>query len=274
MSFAEMTPTPITGGFGSIVYSPQRSDQNESLKQLTDAVSEFVRNVVRVQGFLQIVGTPKDSKQTREALNSCVATTSAQMKAIAEMIKIGIASDSNRNSAQKKEQAKVIKSFMEVAETFKHLSSIASEKERQPLPTSNFPSAVPFTLANEPTQETESLMESERRNQLAQIEQERTFQDELIKDRQAGIMDLEQKVIEVNEIFRDLAALVQEQGTMIDNIEYDIERSLHDTDVGVDNLKTAERYTRKSRSRMCVILAIVGGFVAILVLIIVLSLVV
>jgi syntaxin 7 len=39
--------------------------------------------------------------------------------------------------------------------------------------------------------------------------------DALIADREQGIKEIEKTVTEVNEIFRDLAHLVQEQGVMI-----------------------------------------------------------
>lgn len=39
--------------------------------------------------------------------------------------------------------------------------------------------------------------------------------DALIADREQGIKEIEKTVVEVNEIFRDLSHLVQEQGVMI-----------------------------------------------------------
>lgn len=48
-----------------------------------------------------------------------------------------------------------------------------------------------------------------------QLENEREFNDALIHDREMGIKQIETAVMEVNEIFTDLASLVHEQGFMI-----------------------------------------------------------
>ncbi|KAH3759153.1 syntaxin 7 [Pelomyxa schiedti] len=260
------------GGVGTYMYAypvQPAVQQMDILKQLTEAVSEFVRNVVRVQELLQLVGTPRDSQETRNRLNALVSTTSDQMKAIAVSIR-KLASDPSIQPTTKREQAKVIKNFMEVAETFKHLSTIASEKERMPLPPKQFSQPTAATEEREVGQENVSLM---RQNQLQQIEQETDLNARILQDRHDSIQQLEAKVIEVNEIFRDLASLVQEQGHMIDNIEVNIEHGLVHTEKGVSELQKAERSTTNSRKRMCFLLAVVGAIVLILILVITLSIV-
>lgn len=52
--------------------------------------------------------------------------------------------------------------------------------------------------------------------------EELEFQESLIAEREAEIQEIEHGVQELNEIFRDLSHIVQEQGGMIDNIEYNI----------------------------------------------------
>ena len=59
------------------------------------------------------------------------------------------------------------------------------------------------------------------------------------------------QVQEVSEIFQDLALLVDEQGTHIDNIQTNIESANRQTGKGVQQLASASRSQRKNRSRMC-----------------------
>lgn len=46
-------------------------------------------------------------------------------------------------------------------------------------------------------------------------ENEIAFDEAIIEEREQGIQEIQQQIGEVNEIFKDLAVLVHEQGTMI-----------------------------------------------------------
>ena len=70
--------------------------------------------------------------------------------------------------------------------------------------------------------ESQSLLQEQRRQELMQTEGEMEFNNSLIEEREAGIMEIQQQIGEVNEIFQDLAVLVNEQGQMIDDIEANI----------------------------------------------------
>lgn len=105
-------------------------------------------------------------------------------------------------------------------------------------------------------------------SQQLQVENERNFMDALIADREQGIKDIEKTVTEVNEIFRDLSHLVQEQGQMIDHIESNIDDSMARTDEGVVELRKANEYQKKSRNKMCclalILLLLAGGAVLVI----------
>ena len=53
------------------------------------------------------------------------------------------------------------------------------------------------------------------RQQLMQMESERDFQSALVAEREEGIKQIETTIQEVNDIFIDLATLVNEQSPMI-----------------------------------------------------------
>jgi len=72
----------------------------------------------------------------------------------------------------------------------------------------------------------------------------------------------------VNEIFRDLSHLVQEQGVMIDNIESNIEESVVKTTDGVEELRKANEYQKSSRNKMCCLALIILIVAAIIVLVV------
>jgi len=100
--------------------------------------------------------------------------------------------------------------------------------------------------------------------QMAQVE----TNEQILAEREQGISQINRSVQQVAEIFQDLALLVNEQGTHIDNIQTNIEVTHTNTTRGVKELGRAARTQRKTRGRMCVMAACVLVVLIVLVLII------
>jgi len=91
--------------------------------------------------------------------------------------------------------------------------------------------------------------------------------EELIAERDQGIAHLSRSVNEVAEIYQDLAVLVEEQGTHIDNIQTNIEDAAKQTHRGVRELAQANRSQRRARSRLCCFAVLLLFIVVVLVLV-------
>ncbi|XP_045300064.1 syntaxin-16 isoform X4 [Leopardus geoffroyi] len=88
----------------------------------------------------------------------------------------------------------------------------------------------------------------------------------MVEEREREIRQIVQSISDLNEIFRDLGAMIVEQGTVLDRIDYNVEQSCIKTKDGLKQLHKAEQYQKKNR-KMLVILIL---FVVIIVLIVVL----
>lgn len=53
------------------------------------------------------------------------------------------------------------------------------------------------------------------RQEVVMLKNEVVFNEAIIEEREQGILEIQQQIGEVNDIFKDLAVLVQEQGVMI-----------------------------------------------------------
>ena len=53
------------------------------------------------------------------------------------------------------------------------------------------------------------------RQEVLLLDNEISFNEEILEEREHGIQEVQQQIGEVNDIFKDLAVLVHEQGTMI-----------------------------------------------------------
>jgi len=86
-----------------------------------------------------------------------------------------------------------------------------------------------------------------------------------IEERHQDILKLERQVLEVYELFRDLAQLVDLQQDSLDVIDARIQSAKNYTERAEVELTEAEDYQKKARKRQCMILGIViGGLVVIL----------
>ncbi|GMF43744.1 unnamed protein product [Phytophthora fragariaefolia] len=75
--------------------------------------------------------------------------------------------------------------------------------------------------------------------EFAELESEIAHNEALIEEREQDINKIHQSVAQVNEIFRDLAAIVQDQQGAIDDIETHVHESMQQTQQGLDEVKKA-----------------------------------
>ncbi|DBA02221.1 TPA: hypothetical protein N0F65_007631 [Lagenidium giganteum] len=80
--------------------------------------------------------------------------------------------------------------------------------------------------------------------EFAELENEIAHNEALIEERERDIEKIHTSVAQVNEIFRDLAAIVNEQQTAIDEIETHVHESLQQTQHGLDEVKKASEMQR------------------------------
>ena len=90
------------------------------------------------------------------------------------------------------------------------------------------------------------------------------FNNALIEEREQGILEIQQQIGEVNEIFQDLAVLVNEQGQMIDDIEADIVSTAVRTKDAQRELTKADKSQRERRETEMICLAVVIAVVLII----------
>jgi t-SNARE complex subunit (syntaxin) len=86
----------------------------------------------------------------------------------------------------------------------------------------------------------------------------------IIEERHLEILKLEQQVLEIYELFRDLATLVDLQQESLDVIETRIQHAKNYAEKGEAELYEAEDYQRKARNRKCCILIVLLAIVAVI----------
>jgi len=77
-----------------------------------------------------------------------------------------------------------------------------------------------------------------------------------IEARHKDIVRLEASILELHQLFVDMAVLVDSQGELLNQIEFNVSQSVAYTADGVKELKKAVEYQKKSRKKMCIIIVI------------------
>ena len=73
-----------------------------------------------------------------------------------------------------------------------------------------------------------------------------------VRQREKEINKLVQSITDINLIFKELAGMVAEQGTVLDRIDYNIEMSASSVEVGLQELHKTEKYQKKNRKMMVI----------------------
>jgi len=76
-----------------------------------------------------------------------------------------------------------------------------------------------------------------------------------IEARHSDIMKLENSIRELHDMFMDMAMLVENQGEMIDRIEYNVEHAVDYVQTATQDTKKALKYQSKARRKKIMIMS-------------------
>ncbi|KAJ4969625.1 hypothetical protein NE237_002724 [Protea cynaroides] len=86
-----------------------------------------------------------------------------------------------------------------------------------------------------------------------------------IQERHDAVVELERKLLELQQVFLDMAVLVEAQGDMLDNIETQVSSAVDHVQSGNTVLQKAKKLQKNSRKWMCIAIIILLIIVAVIV---------
>ncbi|KAH9876062.1 hypothetical protein J1614_003941 [Plenodomus biglobosus] len=239
--------------------------------KLSDDLFALTRNVARLSTEVAKLGSKHETPRVRERVKTTVEETSEKFKEIGEGVK-KISTWPDVGPSQKFTQSKLQREFKASLTEFQHLQKTALDKEKASAQAAraalDSPSSPTSSSATHP-QHQQQLQQQEQLRLANQDEVD--FQESLIIERESEIRNIEQSVGELNELFRDVAHMVHEQGAQLDIIEENVEVT-HDASRGAHvNLKQASNYQKSARSKACILLLIMSIVLVIIILAVVLD---
>ncbi|CAL5403484.1 unnamed protein product [Camellia sinensis] len=89
---------------------------------------------------------------------------------------------------------------------------------------------------------------------------------EEIQERHDAVKELEKKLLDLHQIYLDMAVLVEAQGDILDNIESQVSNAVDHVQSGTTALQNAKKLQRNSRKWMCIAIIILLVIVGVIVL--------
>ncbi|KAG9243040.1 putative syntaxin PEP12 [Calycina marina] len=225
-------------------------------QELMDKLFTLSGNISRLSNEVALLGTKRDNARVRERVHDLLEESKDDFKEVGEGVKTVQAwEDVNQ---------KLAKEFQASLASFQGVQQRALEKQRT--------SAYAARTATEGQQGEDDeggnqygQQQSQEQLRLAS-QDEVDFQDSLIVEREAEIRNIEQGVTELNELFRDVAHIVNEQGETINVIAGHVTQTRDDTQGANVELTSAARYQRQARSKACCLLLILAVILTIVIL--------
>ncbi|KAH8697222.1 SNARE domain protein [Talaromyces proteolyticus] len=247
---------------------PQYQDDPEFARfteNLSNQLFTLTSNISNLSKQIALLGTKRDTERVRERVHDLLEETRSGFKDAGDAIK-KVQTWEDVNPSQKWTQQKLSSEFKAALEEFQTVQRRALEKQRASATASRTAleegGPVPGV---EGQQQLQQLQQQELEQPRLANQDEVDFQEALIIERESEIRNIEQSVGELNELFRDVAHIVHEQGGELDIISENVENVTTDTQGANVELRSASRYQKNARNKMCCLLVILAVILTIII---------
>ncbi|MCJ1292685.1 hypothetical protein MMC34_004238 [Xylographa carneopallida] len=236
-------------------------------EDLSVKLFSLTSNISRLSSQISLLGTKRDTERVRERVHDLLEESRDVFKDVGEGIK-RLTSWEDLSPSQKYTQQKLSREFQASGTEFQSIQRLALEKQRASASATRtaIDSGDSSSLPRYSDDPDKSQVQEQDQLRLAS-QDEVDFQESLIVERESEIRNIEQSVGELNELFKDVAHIVREQGTMLDTIEVNVQNTSTDTRQADVELRSANRYQQKARGKACCLLLILAVVLVVIVLV-------
>jgi len=191
-----------------------------------------------MQRMITQIGTPQDTQQLQNQLHQIQHYTGQLAKDTSKQLKElnGYPPEQALDPRQWKLQRERLQAdFTKALDNFQRAQRAAAQKEKDVIKKYKNQGVPPGEEGGSNLID----IEGQSRTQMV-MEEEQNL--EYLHERERSIAQLEADIGDVNQIFKDLAAMVHDQGEIVDSIEANVESASIRVNEGSEELRMAERY--------------------------------
>jgi len=246
-----------TSGPGSRNNS-NNSNVSPLLQAIVDGTNQLNQEMAQLSRLIELIGTSRDNDNLRQQLS----TRRSNCANIAKSTMTTMKNSPPPDKADKPKYEKILNQFNTLFSRCQALSKESIQRERlNPLTRSGSYKTVPGinpAIEQQRQQEQQQAHAAAIDSKLKQLEyQSSVVDDAIIAERDEDIKQLETQMKGLQEVFVDVATMIQEQGVMLNTVEDNVEVAVNKTTEGVAELKQASEYQKSARNKMCCILLLV-----------------
>lgn len=259
-----------TQGFGSAASPSRMPNAVQRFHQLCDNISSNVFSINTATSTLERatkqLGTQADTEAFRDKIhvtqqnaNATIKMTTASLQDLAGLI-------GPADKQQRLQSDRLRNEFQEVVQRYSNLQKEVATRMRYSMCA---PSAAPrakptgWGWSEDQREEEQAALIPGLDSPQSSVQQQQQLaadlehETALLAERERRMQQIETDILDCNQIFKDLATLVHEQGETISSIEGNIESTQINTGQAVDQLRSAAQYQKKYRKKACCLLVLV-----------------
>jgi t-SNARE complex subunit (syntaxin) len=247
---------------------PQYADDPEFqalTTKLSDQLFTLTSSISRLNNQITLLGTRRETDRVRERVQDLLQETGDSFKEIGEGLK-RVSNWEDLGPSQKYTQGKLNQEFRASLSEFQVLQRQAIEKQRASATAARTAlEQEDGAAASSPSAGGQQQLQQQQQEPRLAEQSEVDFQETLIIERESEIRNIEQSVGELNELFRDVAHMVHEQGQSLDIISDNVTQTRDDTRNADQQLRTASRHQKSARGKACCLLLILAVVLAVII---------
>ncbi|XP_044269663.1 syntaxin-7 [Tribolium madens] len=249
----------------------REQDFQKLAQTIGTSIQKISQNVSSMQRMVNQIGTHQDSPDLRKQLHSIQHYTQQLVKDTNGYIKdLNTISPSQSQSEQrqrKMQRERLQDEFTSTLNMFQAAQRSTAQKEKEQVNKAKAQVyGEPFLSSYKKDEQLIELQDSNAGRQQMQLQEESELR--ALQEQEQSIRQLESDINDVNQIFKELGALVHEQGEVIDSIEANVERTTDFVREGAQQLHQASTYKNRIR-RKKMILGIIGAVILTIIIIII-----
>ncbi|KAF5385869.1 hypothetical protein D9615_002555 [Tricholomella constricta] len=225
---------------------PGFSDRSLEEREIEALTTDITRDFRQCQSLIQKIGLPQHSFPPSQSLSQAQTEATA-----AKNVQRGLAVKVQDLSAAFRKKQRV---YMEKLQghAIKNQDLLIASGAIS-LKGSEGISAVDDDVAAARHTQSQSLSLSQSQSQSLL---QNSYDQELINSRTHSLNELANSIANLAELFKDLSALIIDQGTLLDSVEYNIEQTAVRVSEAVVELEAAKGYQGRTGRRRCILLLV------------------
>jgi len=236
---------------------------NRAFAQIASNIQKINQTVQQMDVMVTQLGTVQDSKQVRDRLHALTQSANALSKETSTMVQ-ELAALPNQQRSHRLRCDRLTDDLVNVLNKLQTAQRLARDKESESMKRVRQQQQHEYGSVDEHPPSGVTRMSAG--GGMLQVEQNLDLA--AVKERQQALSELESDIVDVNQIFKELARIVHDQGELVDSIAHHVETAVIQVNQGASDVSRAVLLQASARRKKICLIVFFIAFILIIALII------